>query len=161
MVYKATNITYDFRKFKTIRAFGNEIRNNVIDIDTANEKQNELLEYVTKFRSGTKPNNPESKKLRKYVLDSAIALLEGREMVLTAFESGIFHRLEKSQEGEGLKILTPNQMFKRLPIALAQVKAGNNSESLLNEIRQIVYSLYRSKEITKKVYNNIINSIKA
>ena len=51
-------------------------------------------------------------------------------------------------------------MLKRLPIALAQVKAGNNSESLLNEIRQIVHSLYRSKEITKKVYNNIINSIK-
>ena len=61
---------------------------------------------------------------------------------------------------EQLKILTPNQMRKRLPIALAQVKAGNNSESLLNEIRQIVYSLYRSKEITKKVYSNIINSIK-
>ena len=77
-----------------------------------------------------------------------------------AFGSGIFHRLEKSQEGEGLKILTPNQMLKRLPIALTQVKVGNNSESLLNEIRQIVYSLYRSKEITKKVYNNIINSIK-
>ena len=50
-------------------------------------------------------------------------------------------------------------MLKRLPIALAQVKAVNNSENLLNEIRQIVYSLYRSQEITKKVYNNIINSI--
>ena len=69
-------------------------------------------------------------------------------------------RLAKEQEGTGLKILTPNQILKRLPIALAQVKSGNNSESLLNEIRQIVYSLYRSKEITKKVYNNIINSIK-
>ena len=51
-------------------------------------------------------------------------------------------------------------MLKRLPIALAQIKAGNNSECLLNEIRQIVYSLYRSKEITKTVYNNIINSIR-
>ena len=69
-------------------------------------------------------------------------------------------RLAREQEGTGLKILTPNQMLKRLPIALVQVKAGNNSESLLNEIRQIVYSLYRSKEITKKVYNNVINSIK-
>ena len=67
---------------------------------------------------------------------------------------------EGTNEDEQIKILTPNQMLKRLPIALAQVKAGNNSESLLNEIRQIVYSLYRSKEITKKVYNNIINSIK-
>ena len=51
-------------------------------------------------------------------------------------------KLTRKQEGTGLKILTPNQMLKRLPIALAQVKAGNNSESLLNEIRQIVYSLY-------------------
>ena len=49
-------------------------------------------------------------------------------------------------------------MIKRLPIALAQVKAGNNSESLLNGIRQIVYSLYQSKQITKNVYNNIIKS---
>ena len=68
---------------------------------------------------------------------------------------------EQEGEGEGLKILTPNQMLKRLPIALAQIKAGNNSERLLNEIRQIVYYLYRSKEITKMLYNNIINSIKA
>ena len=50
-------------------------------------------------------------------------------------------------------------MLQRLPIALAQVKAGNNSESLLNEIRQIVYSLYQSNQITKKVYNNTIKSI--
>ena len=69
-------------------------------------------------------------------------------------------KLAKEQEGTGLKILTPNQMLKRLPIAFAQIKAGNNSESLLNEIRQIAYSLCRSKEITKKVYNNIIKSIK-
>ena len=67
-------------------------------------------------------------------------------------------KLAREQEGTGLKILTPNQMLKILPIA--QIKAVNKSESLLNEIRQIVYSLYRSKEITKKVCNNIINSIK-
>ena len=66
----------------------------------------------------------------------------------------------KQQKRAGLKILTPKQMLKRLPIALAQTSAGNNSEILLNEIWQIVYSLYRSKEITKKVYNNIIKSIK-
>ena len=66
----------------------------------------------------------------------------------------------ESKQGTGLKILIPKQMFQRLPQALSQIKAGNNSESLLNEIRQIVYSLYQSKEITKKVYNNIIKSIK-
>ena len=66
----------------------------------------------------------------------------------------------KQQEGTELKILTPKQMLQRLPIALAQIKSGNNSEGLLNEIREIVYSLYQSKEITKKVYHNIIKSIK-
>ena len=54
-------------------------------------------------------------------------------------------------KGTGLKILTPKQMLQRLPIALARVKATNNSESLLNEVRQIAYSLYQSKQITKKV----------
>ena len=68
-------------------------------------------------------------------------------------------RLAK-QEGAGLKILTSKQMLQRLPIALAQIKTGNNSQSLLNEIRQILYSLYQSKEITKKVYNKIIKSRK-
>ena len=62
-------------------------------------------------------------------------------------------------KGTGLKILTPKQMLQRLPIALAQVEAGNNSQNSLNEIRQIVYSLYQSKLITKEVYNNIINSL--
>ena len=66
---------------------------------------------------------------------------------------------QNESKGAGLKILAPKQMLQRLPIALAQVKAGNNSESLLNEIRQIFYSLYQSKQITKKVYNNIIKSI--
>ena len=65
----------------------------------------------------------------------------------------------KTTKGTGLKTFSPKQMLQRLPIALAQVKAGNNSESLLNEIRQIVYSLYQSKQITKKVYNNIIKSM--
>ena len=51
-------------------------------------------------------------------------------------------------------------MLQKLPMALAQVKAGNTSENLLNEIRKIIYSLYREKEITKRLYNNIINSIK-
>ena len=65
-----------------------------------------------------------------------------------------------AKQREELKILTTKQMLQRLPIALAQVKAGNTSENLLNEIRQILYSLYRAKEITEKVYNNIMISIK-
>ena len=60
----------------------------------------------------------------------------------------------ESKQRTGLKILTPKQIFQRLLIALTQISSGNNSENLLNEIRQIVYSLYQSKKITKKVYNN-------
>ena len=70
-----------------------------------------------------------------------------------------YNARKNETEVKGLKILTPKQMLQRLPIALAQVKAGNNSESLLNEIREIVYSLYQCKQITKKVYNNIIKYI--
>ena len=66
---------------------------------------------------------------------------------------------ETKQDRKGLKILTPKQMLQRLPITLAQVKAGKSTETLLNEIREIVYSLHQSKEITKKVYNIIIKSI--
>ena len=62
---------------------------------------------------------------------------------------------KQNQQGEGIKILTPNQMLNRLPIALAQLQAGNNSNKLKNEIRQLLYSLYRSKNMTKQVYNLI------
>ena len=70
---------------------------------------------------------------------------------------------QKAKQNEtkrtGLKILTPKEILQRLPIALAQAQAGNNSQNLLNEITQIVYSLYQSNEITKNVYNNIIKSL--
>ena len=67
--------------------------------------------------------------------------------------------IQKQQEGLGLKILTPNQMLSRLPISLAQLKAGNNSEKLKNEIRQILYSLYRPEKLTKQLYKSVINII--
>ena len=63
------------------------------------------------------------------------------------------------QPEEGLKILTPDQMLSRLPITLAQLKAGNNSEKLKNEIRQLLYSLYRSKKLTKQLYKSLIDII--
>ena len=91
---------------------------------------------------------------------------KSREEVINFFRDYIemlsdanYDARKNETEGKGLKILTPKQMLQRLPIALAQVKAGNNSENLLNEIKQIVYSLYQSKQITKKVYNRIIQSI--
>ena len=68
---------------------------------------------------------------------------------------------DTSKIGEGLKILTNKQILNRLPILLAQIQAGNNSKSPKNETRQILYSLYRSKVLTKTVYNNLIKSIRA
>ena len=121
--------------------------------------QKDYLSYLKNIRKGIK--NVE----QRQTLVTLNMLYNSREEAIKFIEdygSMILEakKLAREHEGTELKILTPNQMLKRLPIALAQVKTGNNSESLLNEIRQIVYSLYRSKEITKKVCNNIINSIK-
>ena len=66
---------------------------------------------------------------------------------------------KQNQLEEGLKILTPNQMLSRVPITLAQLKAGNNSEKLKNEIRQLLYSLYRSKKLTKQLYTSLVDYI--
>ena len=85
-------------------------------------------------------------------------------MVLNGFKSKIF--ITKSigtsilnTDNSKLKISSSKQMLQRLPIALAEGKAGDNSENLLNEIRQIIYSLYQAKEITKKAYNNLMKSL--
>ena len=100
-----------------------------------------------------------------YTLKSVKDLYNSRQKIINLLNDNVKIRSEvicKSKqnetEGKGLKILIPKQMIQRLPIALAQVKAGNNSENLLNEIRQIIYSLYQSKEITKKVYSNLMKS---
>ena len=66
---------------------------------------------------------------------------------------------KQNQIGQWLKILTPNQMLSRLPISLAQLNAGNNSEKLKNEIKQLLYSLYRSKRLTKQLYKSLIDTI--
>ena len=64
----------------------------------------------------------------------------------------------QNQERQGLKMLTPHQMLSRLPITLAQIKSGNNLEKLKNKIRQLLYSLHRSRKLTKRLYNNLINT---
>ena len=77
----------------------------------------------------------------------------------TVEEILISNRENREQKGLGLKILTPNQMLSRLPITLAQLKAGNNSEKLKNEIRQLLHSLYRSKKLTKQLDKSLIGII--
>ena len=66
---------------------------------------------------------------------------------------------ESATKEKGLKILTPNQMFSRLTISLASLNAGNNSEKLKNQIIQLLYSLYRSKKLTKQLYKSLIDII--
>ena len=90
-------------------------------------------------------------------------LYNGREKVIKVhnfYISMVSEAKYKSIHGEGLKMVTHKQMLQRLSIALAQEKAGNKSESFQNEIRKIIYSLYRVNEVTKKLYNNKMNSMK-
>ena len=90
-------------------------------------------------------------------------LFESRQTVIKLFNkysSIVSEAKYKTKYAEGLKILTPKQMLQILPIALAQVKSSKISENLLNEIGHIIYSLYWAKEIAKKIYNNVTNSIK-
>ena len=84
--------------------------------------------------------------------------IEENEKIIDIVES-ILEFNDKIQSGQGLKILTPNQMLSRLPIDLAQLNAGNNSEKLKNEIRELLYSLYRSRKLTKNIYKSLIDII--
>ena len=105
--------------------------------------------------------------MKKKVIDNLNKFDNSREEVINFFRDYVemlsaanYNAKQNKTKETGLKILTPKQMFQRLPIVLAQVKASNISESLLNEIRQIVYSLYQSKQITKKLYSNTIKLIR-
>ena len=84
--------------------------------------------------------------------------IEENEKIIDIVERILELNSEK-QLGLGLKILTPNQILSRLPITLAQLKAGNNSEKLKSEIRQLLYFLYRSKKLTKQIYQSLVDVI--
>ena len=159
-VVERSGVEYDFNKLKDPITFLEDIKNGKISLEEAKENQQGYYNYLNAMRKGNKSANQKRTLANINILfntrDNAIKFIE--DYSSTVFEA---QRLSREQEGTGLKILTSNQMFKILPIVLAQIKVGNNLESLLNEIRQIVYYLYRSKQITKMLYNNIINSIKA
>ena len=149
--------SYTFSEVEDPITFLNEVKKGETSLEEAKITQENFLEYLSVIRKGNK--NAEQKK----TLANINMLYNARNEAIKFIEDYglmILEAKKLAQEGTGPKILTPNQMLKRLPIALAQVKTDNNSECLLNEIRQIVYSFYRSKKITKKVCNNIINSIK-
>ena len=124
------------------------------------KRQKEFLNKLSGIKIGKKTIK------QKETINNLEKFYNSREEVINFFKDygkmvldPAYKSKENETKGKGLKILTPKQILQRLPIALAQVKAGNNSESLLNEIKQIVYSLYQSKQITKKVYSDIIKSI--
>ena len=164
LVYDSGKYTYDFRTFNTIRTFGEDIYEGKLTLQEADQDQSDLADQINNFIKETRPKNYDKKQDKKIVTKNLRNFLKAREMVLNGFRSKIF--LTKSTgtglfntDNSKLKILTPKQMLQRLPIALAQVKAGSNSENLLKEIQQIIYSLYQAKEITKNVYNNLMKSL--
>ena len=136
------------------------IHNGDIPLEDVSKEQRDLKKDLGRIKQGDPRDKSEE---QKKTIDNINNLYKSREKVVKMFNDyakNMSRNIYDSKQGTGLKILTPKQMLQRLPIALAQIKAGNNSQSLLNEIGQIVYCLYQSKEISKKVYNNIIKSIK-
>ena len=138
----------------------NAIKNNQIKFNEAQNKQSEFLNKLSNIKIGKKTTK------QKGVINNLEKFYKSREEVINFFRDYVemlsdanYNHKQNETIRKGVKILTSKQMIQRLPIALAQVKAGNNSENLLNEIRQIVYSLYQSKEITKKVYKNLMKSL--
>ena len=114
------------------------------------EKNNELVNVIN---SGLKNLKKEIKKMpeKEKEIKDPNKILE--------FVENILEFNKQNQQGQGLTMLPPNQMLSRLPISLPQLQTVNNLEKLKNEIRQLLYSLYRSKNMTKQVYNNLINYI--
>ena len=117
-----------------------EIKGKKKKNDSVEEIKNRWSKLKDEIEEMSEKNKEESKKILKIVEE-------------------IIKFNKQKQSGEGIKILTPNQMLSRLPISLAQLEAGNSSNKRKNEIRQLLYSRYRSKNMTKQVYNNLIKHI--
>ena len=148
-----------------------KLRNKFININEFQEEYNKFMDNVKNFKNykskkelGSVSKN--QKKMERYASDleyiaDLYNIKSGSDLEYISDLDNIKSGTDTSKKGEGLKILTNKQMLNRLPILLAQIQAGNNSKSLKNELRQILYLLYRSKVLTKTVYNNLIKSILA
>ena len=157
------SVSINFIKFKGPISLFKKIRDGDVLLEMAQEDQEKCKREFSQIKSG----NPKHKsEMQLYTIRNVKNLYDSRQKIIDLFNNyskikseSLYRSKHDETEGRGLKILKPKQMLQRLPTALAQVKVGNNSEGLLNEIRQIVYFLYQSKQITKKIYNNIIKSI--
>ena len=157
---KIISISYDENKNKfnidEITKSLKKLRNKLINLSKFKEEHNIFVDNIVKFeyyKSEKEPGSisPNQKKMRRFARD----LKDIVDLYNLKSDS------DTNKKGEGLKILNNKQMLNRLPILLAQIEAGNNSIKLKNGARQILYSLYRSKLLTKTVYNNLIKSIRA
>ena len=162
------SIDYNNLKFELVGPYkdvnfcelSNVLINNQIKFSEVKNKQNGFLNKLTNTKIDKKTDK------QKKVIGNLNNFYHSREEVINFFRDYIemlsdvnYYAKQNETKGAGYKILPPKQILQRLPIALAQVEGGNNSESLLNEIRQIFYSLDQSKQITKGVYSNGIKSI--
>ena len=143
-IYETRKYVYNFQQFEAIRLFAKNMFADKITLNNADKHQSDLLIQIVDLNKDTNLRRIKRKKRGTY--ESINVLYNDTEMVLDAFKSEIFPL--PSIEVTGIKILTTKQMLQRLPITLEQVKAGNTS--LRNEIRQIIYYLYRAKKTTKR-----------
>ena len=120
--------------------------------DAGDEKNKDIVEPINEKLN-------KMKKIIKNIPENKTLKIEESEKIFDIVEK-ILELNSKNKLGLGLKNLTPDQMLSRLPITLAELKAGNNSEKLKNEIKQLLYSVYRSKKITKQLYKSLIDIIK-
>ena len=132
-----------------------KLRNKLINFSEFNEEHNKLMDDFTKFEYYKSEKelgsvSPNQKKMIRYA--------KGLKDIVVFYKPQLGN--VTSKKGKRLKILNNKQMLNRLPILLAQIEAGNNSNKLKNETRQILYLLYRSKALTKTVYNKLIKSIR-
>ena len=131
-----------------------------IDKREFTKKCNNINDVVEKILNSSKHTRSQDKMIE--ILSQLKELAPYRQPDTTdmpELESEESAAQRRSQQEKGLKILTPNQMLSRLPISLAQLKAGNNSEKLKNEISQLLHSLNRSKKLTKNIYKSLVDII--
>ena len=150
-------------RFNFIKLKINENKQLSTTIDKKSYTLNDVNELVNKI---AEQNTGKNNAIKEYndLVNKAEEITELRPTKHRQKMLEIFNYLGEvfngqTKEGKGLKILTPNQMLSRSPITLAQLKAGNNSEKLKNEIRQLLYSLYRLKKLTKQLYKSLIDII--
>ena len=150
--YKSNTADVNFNKFDNTFSIIDKIRDGKTDLADVKNNQEKFKSYLEEIK---KRNKKHKSKVQKNTLQNIEMLYKARNEAIKFYDDYSLMMSEaktkaKSTKGTRVKILLPKQMLQRLGIAIAQVKAGNNSESLLNEIIQIFYSFYQSKQITKK-----------